>query len=398
MKKAIVAFSGGLDTTFCVIDLAQKGYQVITVTVNTGGFTKAQLKAIEKKAKALGAVKHYSVDAQEALFTQFANYIIKANYLKGGTYPACVGPERNAIAEAIVTIAKKEKIDTIVHGSTGAGNDQARFDVAFRALMPGVTILAPIRDQNLTREAEVALLKKAGIAIPAATKDYSINVGLMGTTIGGKETKGAEKELPDDVFPNVAPIDKAPGKPVIITIGFKKGVPVSFNHKSMEGPALIQKLNALGALHGFGKDYHLGTTIIGLKGRIGFEAPALKLLIKAHTELEKLVLTSKQLFWKNTLGTLYGDLIHEGLYYDPVVKNLEAFLDSASEYVTGEVTAKLYKGTLMIQSVKSPYSLLGGRFGTYGEKTGGWDGADAKGFCKLYGQESVNAHLIQHHD
>jgi argininosuccinate synthase len=394
MNKALLAFSGGLDTTFCIPYLKDKGYKVVTMTVNTGGFSKDQLAEIAKKSQELGAVKHITIDAQESLYNTFASYLIKANYLKGGVYPACVSPERNVIAMEMAKAAEQENTKVIVHGSTGAGNDQVRFDVALRALISDVTILAPIRDDNLTREEEIKFLKKHGIDIKPSTNKYSINIGLLGTTIGGVETLDTEKELPDEAFPTVKSIDDAEKAPAILKIEFKDGLPVALNGEKMSGMEIIAELNRVAGAHGFGRDYHLGTTIIGLKGRVGFEAPALKILVKAHTELEKIVLTSKQIFWKNTLGTVYGDMTHEGLYFDPLLRDIEAFLDSASKFMDGEVGIKIHKGNLSITSLKSPYSLMHSKLGTYGEKTGAWSGIDAKGFCKLYGMESINAFLL----
>ncbi len=396
MKKIILAFSGGLDTSFCIPYLAEQGYQVITVTVNTGGFTPAQLAAIKKTAKTFGSVKHYEIDAQATLYKKFAAYIIKANYLKGGVYPACVGPERTVIAESLIDIAKKEKTMVIAHGSTGAGNDQVRFDVALRALLPGVNIIAPIRDAGLTRAQEISYLTQKNFTVNKVSKDYSINIGLLGTTIGGKETKGTQNEIPEEIFPTVASLKKVNGKPEVITLRFDKGLPSHLNGKSLTGVQIITDLNHLGAAHGFGKDYHIGTTIIGLKGRIAFEAPGVKILIKAHQELEKIVLTSKQLFWKNMLGTLYGDLIHDGLYYEPLARDLEALFDRASAFVTGEVTLRLHLGTIAVVSLSSQHSLLDKAMGTYGEEATGWSGADAKGFCSIYGLESINAFRKQH--
>jgi argininosuccinate synthase len=398
MKKVILAFSGGLDTSFCIPYLKAKEYEVITVTVNTGGFSADQLQEIEKQAKKLGSCKHFEIDAQDSLYEKFASYIIKANYLKGGVYPACVGPERNIIALEIAKIAKKEKVNSIAHGSTAAGNDQVRFDLALTALLPNCTILAPIRDEELTREQEVEFLSKNGVPIDTSKKDYSINVGLMGTTIGGKETLGTEKMLPDHTFPNVKPIESAKEKPYLFELKFENGLPVSLNGKNMSGVKIINELNKGAAACGFGKDYHIGTTILGTKGRIGFEAPAMKILIKAHSELEKITLASKQIFWKDTLGTLYGNIVHEGLYFDPIIKNIEAFLDSVNEFVTGKVKLKVQKGLLTITSIESPYSLMNSKLGAYGEEVGSWTGADAKGFCKLYGLESANAFLTHNND
>lgn len=394
MEKALLAFSGGLDTSFCIPYLKEKGYEVVTVIINTGGFSAPQLKVIAEQSKKLGAIKHIEVDAQKPLYEKFASYIIKANYLKGGVYPACVGPERNVIAMEMAKVAKKEGTLTVVHGSTGAGNDQVRFDISLRALIPNVNIIAPIRDNNLTREEEVEFLQKHGIEINVSKNKYSINVGLLGTTIGGAETLDTEKELPDEAFPTVKAIDEADENPANLTITFEKGLPVKLDGKKLSGVEIINELNIASAARGFGRDYHLGTTIIGIKGRIGFEAAALKIIVKAHTELEKAVLTSKQIFWKNTLGTVYGDLTHEGLYFDPLLRDIEALLDSASAFVDGEVGVRIHKGNLLITSVKSPYSLMKSAMGTYGEKTGAWNGFDAKGFCKLYGMESINAFLL----
>ena len=395
MKKVILAFSGGLDTSYCIPFLKEKGYEVITVTVNTGGFSPEDLLSIKNRSKELGAIKHHEVDAQQNLYDQFASYIIKANYLRGGVYPACVGPERNVIVAEVAKMAAKENTKFVAHGSTGAGNDQVRFEVALRALLEGCRILAPIRDSGIQREDEVFFLKKHGFTVGSAKKDYSINVGLMGTTVGGKETFDTEKELPDSAFPNVKSMDESSNSPEEYELAFEKGLPVKLNGKSLNGIEIITYLNKMGALNGFGKDYQIGTTIIGSKARLGFEAPAMKILIKAHMELEKLVLTSKQIFWKNMLGNLYGDLLHEGLYFEPLVKNLEAFLDSANEYVEGTVKIKIYKGVLSVTSIKSPYSLLNSKFGKYGEKMGAWNGEDAQGFCRIYGMESINAYLTQ---
>ncbi|MBI2463387.1 argininosuccinate synthase [Candidatus Peregrinibacteria bacterium] len=392
MNKVILAFSGGLDTSFCIPFLKEKGYEVITVTVNTGGFSFQQLKQIEKKAKQLGSEKHYTKDAQNTLYKYFASYLIKANYLKGGVYPACVGPERNVIAEEVAAIANLEKTKIVAHGSTGAGNDQVRFDLALKALIPEVVIVAPIRDENLTRKQEVEFLQKNGFDINTEKSKYSINIGLLGTTISGAETLNLEQKLPDEIWPTV----KTSGKkePAYFTLQFQKGLPTGLNGKKMTGIKIIKKLNQIGAANGFGKDYHIGTTIIGIKGRIAFEAPGLKILIKAHGELEKIVLTSKQIFWKSILGTTYGDFIHEGLYFDPLLRNIEAFLDSANAHVEGEVGIQIHKGNFMITSLKSPYSLMSSKFGIYGEKIGSWSGKEARGFCKLYGMESTHAFFI----
>ena len=392
--KVLLAFSGGLDTSFCIPYLQQQGHQVITVTVNAGGFSKQELKKIAAKSKELGAEKHYEIDARQDLYDQFASYIIKANYLKGGVYPACVGPERTIIVEKIAEIAAREKSNIIAHGSTGAGNDQVRFDIMCQALLPHCTILAPIRDEGLTRAEEVAFLKKHGHPVSEKTKHYSVNIGLLGTTVGGKETHDTEKELPDNAFPTVQSLEDTPKNGEEVTLAFEKGLPAKLNGKKMTGIQIIQELNRIAAHHGFGKDYHIGTTIIGLKARIGFEASAMKVLIKAHAELEKTVLTSKQLFWKDHLGNLYGNLLHEGLACEPLREDIEAFLDSVSRHVDGTVTLKVQQGVLTVVSIHSEYSLLNTE-GVYGEETGTWDGADGKAFCKLYGLESVDAFILR---
>jgi argininosuccinate synthase len=394
MKKAILAFSGGLDTGFCVPYLVDKGYEVITVSVNTGGFSIQEIKGIANKSKQYGASKHFMIEAEKDLYEQFASYILKAGYLKGGVYPACVGPERVLIAQKIAQVAQNEEVSTIVHGSTGAGNDQVRFETAIQAYLPHARILAPIREHGLQRAEEVEYLRKKGFPVSEETKDYSINIGLLGTTIGGKETHDTKQEIPENIFPSVCSSADLPDDQLEVEIEFKEGLPVKLNEQSFSGVEIIKKLNYLAAKYGFGKDYHIGTTIIGVKARVAFESPAIKLLIKAGSELDKLVLTSKQIFWKNHLGNLYGDLIHEGLYFDPLISNLEAFFDSASKPVTGKVKIRIYRGNLTISSLESPNSLFG-KGAIYGEKNGAWDGRDAEGFCKLYGLESITSFINQ---
>lgn len=393
--KALLAFSGGLDTSYCIPYLIEQGYEVVTVTVNTGAFTREELDDIATRSAEYGAIKHHEVTATDRLYDEFVTYIIKANYLKGGVYPACVGPERVVAAIEIAEVAKQEEIMTIVHGSTGAGNDQVRFDLALHTLIPGVKIIAPIREQALSRAEEVEYLKTKGIDVSVETKEYSINVGLLGTTIGGKETLDTTSILPEHIFPYVKPIDETPDTAESLTITFEKGVPVALDGNKMPGITIIETLNSYGAKHGYGKDYHIGTTIIGLKGRIGFEAPALRMLIKSHTELEKITLTRFQQRTKQMLGQQYGDMIHDGLYFDPLVQDLEAFLDSVNQQVTGTVTVQLYKGNLTVTSMESKYSLMNSKIGKYGEEAGSWNGRDAEGFCKLYGFDGRNARSTQ---
>jgi len=394
-KKLVLAFSGGLDTSFCIPYFLEKNYQVITVTVNTGGFSKKELERISKASKKLGASKHYEIDATEELYQQVVKYIIKANYKRFGIYPTVVGGERGIQAFKVAEIAKKEKAGFVAHGSTGAGNDQVRFDLIIRALLPGAKILAPVREESLSRQEEVDFLNKHGHKFSAERADYSINVGLLGTTIGGKETLNTVESLPREKL--YEQIIREQGTKATKEKGgkiyFKKGEACKFNGKKMSGIEIIKKLNEIAQGQKFGFEEYLGATIVGLKARIGFLAPALDILIKAHADLERITLTSKQLFWKDTLGKVYGDLIHEGLSIDPLVKDTEKFLDSSNEAVEGEVEFEISGGTVIIKNIKSPFSLFDAKNYSYGEGVKLWDGRDAEGFCKIYGTESVMAYL-----
>jgi argininosuccinate synthase len=392
MTSIILAFSGGLDTTFCIPYLKEEGYDVITATVNTGGFTKKELIEIAEKSKTLGASEHFQLDAEDELYDHYVTKIIQGNYLRGGSYPACVGPERIVAAKAIAELAKEKNITAVAHGSTGAGNDQVRFDLVLKALIPGVTIIAPIRDKGLTRAQEIQYLQEKGIEVPAGAKDYSINIGVLGTTIGGKETTGTMGLPPEEVYPSVTPLKNTPDAPAEITITFKEGMPVALNGEALSSVQFIQKIKALADKHGIGKGSHLGTTILGIKGRIAFEAAAMSVLIDAHKELEKSVLTSKQIFWKDHLATVWGDMIHEGLAFDPLIQDIEAFIGSSQKFVSGEVKVQLFKGNIIPIGSTSEYSLLDTSLGVYGEENSLWDGKDAAGFCKIYGLEGVIAH------
>ncbi|MGC9399757.1 MAG: argininosuccinate synthase [Anaerolineae bacterium] len=392
MKKAVLAFSGGLDTSYCVLYLQEQGYEVVTVTVDTGGFTQEELSAIEARALDLGAAAHHTLDGKQALYDQMVGPIIKGNVLRGGVYPLSVGPERVIQAAEVVRIAQEIGAEAVAHGSTGAGNDQVRFDVAVRTLAPKLEIITPIRDQGMTRAEEAAYLQAHGVSVDAEIQAYSVNQGMLGTTIGGKETKQSWGVPPAAVYPTVVPIDAAPDIPAEIVIGFERGLPVSLNGEVLDGPALMARLDALGAQHGVGKVIHLGDTIMGIKGRIALEAPAPLILITAHRELEKLVLTRQQAFWKNHLAEVYGNLLHEGQYFDPVMRDIEALIDSSQIHVTGEAQVKLHKGNILVTGVRSPYSLLDQAVATYGEENVLWDGRDARGFCKIYGVQAMLAH------
>ncbi len=391
MKKIILAFSGGLDTSFCVLHLQQKGFEVVTLTVDTGGFSNQDKEDIAKQAKLLKVKKHYFIDGKNDLYDALVAYIIKGNILRGGVYPLSAGPERIVIATKLVEIAQKENASYVAHGSTGAGNDQIRFDVTIKVLAPHLKILTPIRELGIKREEELAILEKHGIPVPNIAKSYSINKGMLGVTIGGKETKGSWESPAEEVYSGVTPLEKTPNKPDLIVINFKEGLPVGINGKALDGVVIIDQLAKLGGKHGIGKNIHLGNTILGIKGRVAFAAPAITILIKAHKELEKLVLTKWQSFWKDILTEVYGSFLHEALYFDPVMKDIEAMIDSSQKHVTGEVKIKLFKGNIIVEGYKSPYSLMNPQVATYGEENVLWDGKDAEGFAKIYGLQSLLA-------
>ncbi len=378
----VLAFSGGLDTTFCVLWLKKElGADVITATVDTGGFSESELAAIAARSKALGAVKHFALDGRAEVFSRFAVPLIQGNILRGRVYPLSVAAERVLQAELVARVAREEKADGVCHGSTGAGNDQVRFDAVFQVLLPGVKVHTPIRDLGLSRQQETDYLAKEGVAVPAKTTAYSVNAGLWGTTVGGGATHDPWAEIPDSVFP--AASEKAPAEGQDVVIGFEKGVPVSLDGKKMEGVALVGALHSLGRKYAVGRGVHMGDTILGIKGRIGFEAPAPLMLIAAHNELEKLVLTRWQSFWKNQAGEFYGQMLHEGLYFDPVMRDIEAMIKSSQETVTGEARVRLRAGHFDVTGVKSPFSMIAGA-ATYGETTKLWTGDEAAGFSKLH--------------
>ncbi len=388
-KKVVLAFSGGLDTSFCVLWLKKQGFEVVTLTVDTGGFTKKDLAQIKNQADILNVSNHITKSAKGEFYDQIVTYVIKGNLLRGGVYPLCAGPERIIIAQKLVEVAASENAEYVAHGSTGAGNDQVRFDVAIKTLALNLKIIAPIRDLNITRNQEVEYLRKLNVPVNSISKSYSINKGLLGVTIGGKETKNSWESPPDEVYPGIRPFEKTPDMPEEIIINFQKGLPLN-------GIKIMKKLEDLGGKHGVGKGIHLGTTILGIKGRIAFAAPAITILIKAHTELEKLVLTKWQLFWKNQLSEVYGNFLHEALYYDPVMRDIEALINSSQDNVTGKVKVRLYKGNIVIVGVKSPYSLLNKKVAVYGEENTLWNGRDAAGFTKIYGIQSILTARLKH--
>ena len=389
MKRIILAFSGGLDTSFCAVWLReQTGADVVSVCVDTGGFSAEGLRAVAERARALGVREHRTVDARADVWERFVAYLIKGNVLRGGTYPVSVGCERTAQAEAVVAVAREIGADAVAHGSTGAGNDQVRFDVAIGALAPELAILTPIRDLNWSRQREGEWLAERGFDVPPATVGYSLNEGLFGTTIGGKETHDAWKVPSEEAWTMTVSPQAARPEPEELVLGFKSGLPVSLDERKLDGVSLVAALNERARPHGVGRGLHLGDTILGLKGRIAFEAPAPLILIKAHRELTKLVTTKWQAHWLDSAGNFYGMLLHEGLYYDPVMRDLEALLDSANALVEGEVRVRLYRGSHEVVGMRSPYSLLDPDVAVYGEGASAWTGAQAAGFARIHGLPS----------
>ncbi len=381
-RHAVLAFSGGLDTSFCVLWLKEQGFIVTTVTVNTGGFPLPELARIEALSSQLGAESHVTVDAQTELFDHYLRFLIFGNVLRGCLYPLSVSAERVCQARRVVEVAKALGADTLVHGSTGAGNDQVRFDVAFRALAPEMALVTPIRELGLSRDEEMAFVAAHGIALPEKMRAYSVNEGLWGTSIGGGETHDAWSELPEAAYPAGGIDDALP--PTELCIAFERGIPTQLDGQRLKPVALIQALNQIGGSYGIGRGVHLGDTILGIKGRVGFEAPAPHLLIAAHRELEKLVLTGKQLFWKESLGNLYGSLLHEGQFFDPLARDLEAFLESSQHTISGEVRVRLHPRAFSVLGVRSPHALMNAA-ASYGEGSRLWTGGEAAGFAKLHG-------------
>jgi argininosuccinate synthase len=395
-QTVVVAYSGGLDTSFLVARLArEEKARVVAVTVDTGGFTREDLRRIEQRAKELGAAKHVLIDARAEVFEKYVAYLIKGNVLRGGVYPLSVAAERYAQARHVALVARDERAEAIYHGSTAAGNDQVRFDVSIRALFPQVEVRAPVRDEGLTREQERAWLEKNGLVETASGKKdaatggakakYSINAGLWGTTAGGGELHDPWQAPSNEAFPLVAPPEEAASEAEILEVEFEKGFPKS------RGTEIVEKLNEIGRKHGIGRGIHLGDTVIGVKGRIAFEAPAAMILIAAHRELEKLVLTSWQRLLKDQIALTYGQLFHEGLYHEPAMRDMEAYFDKANEKVTGTVRVRLYRGNIDVLGVKSACSLIDREVATYGEQAKMWDGRDAKGFAKIFGVPSLLA-------
>lgn len=379
-KKVLVAFSGGLDTSFCVKYLKEeKGYEVYTALVNTGGFSEKELKEVEKKALKLGAVSHANIDITQEFYDKALRYMIFGNVLRGNSYPISVSSERVFQAIAIIEYAKEIGVHAVAHGSTGAGNDQVRFDMIFQTLAPGIEIIALVRDLALSRQDEIDFLKKHGAAASWEKSKYSINQGIWGTSVGGVETLHSEQTLPEEAYPSQLKETKVR----TITIDFEKGEPVGLNGRKMDPLKVITELEKIASAYAIGRDMHVGDTIIGIKGRVGFEAAAALVIIKAHHMLEKHTMTKWQAYWKEQIGNFYGMLMHEGQYLDPVMRDMEAFLESSQKSVTGRVGVILRPYTFLVEGVKSPYDLMNSGFGEYGEMNKAFTGKDAEGFIKV---------------
>jgi argininosuccinate synthase len=383
-EPILLAFSGGLDTSFLVPWLKENhGRPVITVTVDTGGIDAAAARTLEERARALGAVEHRLIDARERYFDQVLRYLVMGNVRRGQLYPLCVGAERVMQAQTIAQVAQQIGTHIVAHGCTAAGNDQVRFEVALRTIAPGLEILAPVRDRAFKRPEQLKYLEERKLPVPPYGAAYSVNRGLWGVTIGGKETLTSAETIPDHAWVLSRDAFTQPRAVERHTIGFERGIPSRLDGKSLKPVALIEALEALAAPFGIGRGIHLGDTIIGTKGRVAFEAPAADVLLTAHRELEKLVLTGRQARIKELVAQPYGDLVHEGQHLDPVCRDIEALLESSQARVTGEVKVAFRPGNAFVEGVTSPYSLMAASKGVYGESAGEWTPADALGFSKI---------------
>ncbi len=391
-KKVLLAFSGGLDTTYCAIYLAkEKGLEVHSAIVNTGGFTPTELKKIESHAYALGVKKHYTLDETSSYYKECVRFLIYGNVLRGGVYPLSVSAERVFQSKAIAHQAKKINAEYIAHGSTGAGNDQVRFDVIFNILIPKIKILTPIREMKLSREDEISYLKAHGVKMNFEKAQYSINKGLWGTSVGGKETLTSDLALPESAYPTQLSKKKEEN----IELGFVKGELISVNGKKFSSSVLaIQKVQELAAPFAIGRDIHIGDTIIGIKGRVGFEAAAPVVILKAHATLEKHVLTKWQASWKEQLGNWYGMMLHEGQFFEPVMRNVETFMEATQKNVTGSVKISLAPYRFSIIGITSKHDLMSSKFGKYGEMNNAWSGDDVKGFSKIISNQTMIYHRV----
>lgn len=392
-KKVVLGFSGGLDTSYCVKYLSEeKGYEVHSIIVNTGGFSAAELEEIEKHAYKLGVKTHVAIDAVQGYYNSIIKYLIYGNVLKNNTYPLSVSAERLSQALHIAEHAKKLHADAVAHGSTGAGNDQVRFDMVFHIMIPGVEIITPIRDLKLSREEEIAYLQSKGVEMNFAKAAYSINKGLWGTSVGGRETLNSKGMLPETAWPT----QLSATTDAEVVLHFQQGELVAVNDECFDHPSkAIQCLQTIAGAYAIGRDIHVGDTIIGIKGRVGFEAAAPMVILKAHHALEKHVLTKWQLQWKDQLASFYGNWLHEGQIQDPVMRDIEAFLESSQQQVTGKVFVQLMPYRFQIIGIESKYDLMSSKFGKYGEMNNGWSGDDVRGFSKIFGNQTAIYHQVK---
>ena len=391
MKKEILvlAYSGGLDTSYSLKKLSQEGYEIHAVSVNTGGFSKDEIETTEAKAYQMGAFIYENINALEKFYKKIIKYLLFGNVLKNNTYPLSVSAERIIQAIEIVNYAKKVGAKYIAHGSTGAGNDQVRFDLVFQVKAPKIKIITLIRDNQLSREDEIDYLKSYGIEIPWEKAKYSINKGLWGTSVGGSETLTSHLPLPNSAYPSQLKEKKS----IKIELQFEKGELLGLNGTNSDSVSLIQQLQKIAEKYAIGRDIHIGDTIIGIKGRVGFEAAAPLILIKAHHLLEKHTLSKWQQFQKEQLASFYGMQLHEGQYLDPVMRDIEAFMEKSQERVTGSVFVELHPYRFELLGIDSPFDLMQAEFGSYGEMNKGWTADEAKGFIKL---TSNSTKIYQH--
>jgi argininosuccinate synthase len=392
-KKVVIGFSGGLDTSYCVKYFTDElNYEVHSIIVNTGGFTDEELNNIEKHAKALGVASHTTVNAVESYYDNIVKYLIYGNVLKNNTYPLSVSAERVSQALNIADHVKKIGADAVAHGSTGAGNDQVRFDMIFHIMIPGVEIITPIRDMQLSRQEEIDFLKSKGVKMNFEKSVYSINKGLWGTSVGGKETLSSNGMLPEEAWPTQ--LSKHDSEKV--KLHFQKGELTGVNDTTFKHPVeAIQYLQSIAGPYAIGRDVHVGDTIIGIKGRVGFEAAAPILIIKAHHALEKHVLTKWQLTMKSQLADFYGNWLHEGQLLDPVMRDIESFFTSSQQNVTGDVYLQLMPYRYQVTGIESPFDLMSSKFGKYGEMNTGWSGEDVRGFSKIFGNQTAIYHAVK---
>ena len=386
-RPLALAFSGGLDTSYCVPRLGDDGWAVHTVYVDTGGSTARERDAIRQQASRVGAVEHHEVDARAQVFDRFVRFLIQGNILRGEVYPLSVAAERTQQALSVVDVARSIGAKAVAHGSTGAGNDQVRFDVALRVLAPDLEIVTPIRDAGIKRDQAIAFLESRGFPVPAKAGAFSINRGLWGTTWGGGWTHDTWAGPPAELLD---PPADAPA-PREIVLGWERGLPVALDGAALAGAELVARLGELADSYGFGRNIHVGETALGIKGRIGFEAGAALVLIAAHRELEKLVLTKWQTFWKDQLGRFYGDRMHEGQYFDPALRDIEALITSSQARVTGETRVRLAPGRFQVVGTRSPHSMMDTSVATYGEENRLWTGDEARAFARVSAVPSLLA-------